>query len=34
MRTVSQYLTGEDAMLESERIEDRVFDIENDLWEY
>lgn len=33
-RTISQYLTGEDALLESERIEDRVFDIENDMWEY
>ena len=33
-RTISQYLTGEDALLESERIEDRVFDLENDMWEY
>ena len=33
-RTISQYLTGEDALLESDRIEDKVFDIENDMWEY
>lgn len=33
-RSISQYLTGEDALLESERIEDKVFDIENDMWEY
>ena len=33
-RTISQYLTGEDALLESERIEDRVFNLENDMWEY
>ncbi len=34
MRTISQYLTGEDALLESDRIEDKVFDIESDMWEY
>ena len=34
LRTVSQYLTGEDALLESDRIEEKVFDIESDMWEY
>lgn len=33
-RTISQYLTGEDALLESDRIEDKVFDLESDMWEY
>ena len=33
-RSISQYLTGEDALLESDRIEDKVFDIESDMWEY
>ena len=33
-REITQYLTGEDAILESERIEDKIFDIENDMWEY
>ncbi len=33
-REISQYLTGEDAILESEKIEDKIFDIENDMWEY
>jgi gliding motility associated protien GldN len=33
-RYISDYLTGEDAILESQRIEDRIFDIESDMWEY
>lgn len=33
-RQITDYLTGEDAILESERIEDKIFDIENDMWEY
>ena len=33
-RSISKYLTGEDALLESDRIEDKIFDIENDMWEY
>ena len=34
LRTINQYLTGEDALLESERIEDKIFNIESDMWEY
>lgn len=33
-RAISQYLTGRDAMLESERIEQAIFNYEQDLWEY
>ncbi|MGD9930837.1 MAG: gliding motility protein GldN [Mangrovibacterium sp.] len=33
-RAISQYLTGRDAMLESERIEQDIFNYEQDLWEY
>jgi gliding motility associated protien GldN len=33
-RAISKYLTGEDALLEAERIEAKVFDLENDMWEY
>lgn len=33
-RTIASYLTGTDAILESQRIEDMVFDIESDMWEY
>lgn len=33
-REITQYLTGEDAILESQLIEDKIFDIENDMWEY
>jgi gliding motility associated protien GldN len=33
-REITQYLTGEDAILESQMIEDKIFDIENDMWEY
>ena len=33
-RTITDYLTGEDAMLESQLVEERIFDIESDMWEY
>lgn len=33
-RTISQYLSGKDAMLESKRLEDKIFNLEQDLWEY
>ena len=33
-RSISNYLTGEDALLESCNIEQKVLDIENDMWEY
>jgi len=33
-REITQYLTGEDAIVESQMIEDKIFDIENDMWEY
>ena len=33
-RAVHVYLTGEDAQLESQSIEERIFDIESDMWEY
>ena len=33
-RTISSYLTGTDAILESQRIEDELFNIESDMWEY
>ncbi len=33
-REITDYLTGEDAILESQSIEDKIFDIENDMWEY
>ncbi len=33
-RAISQYLTGRDAMLESKRIEQEIFDYEQNLWEY
>lgn len=33
-RAISQYLTGRDAMFESERIENEIFNYEQDLWEY
>ena len=32
--SISQYLTGEDAILEAAEIEEKVFDIENEMWEY
>ena len=33
-RDISAYLTGKDAMLESKRIENDIFDYEQNLWEY
>lgn len=33
-RTIDSYLTGTDAIIESLRIEDQVFEIESDMWEY
>lgn len=33
-RSISDYLTGEDAIFESQKIEDKIFDIESDMWEY
>lgn len=33
-RRIDQYLTGEDAILESEAIEAKVFEIGDDMWEY
>jgi gliding motility associated protien GldN len=33
-RAISQYLVGEDAIIESQKIEDKIFDIESDMWEY
>jgi len=33
-RDISQYLSGKNAMLESKRIENSIFDYEQNLWEY
>lgn len=33
-RDISAYLSGKEAMLESKRIEDKIFNFEQDLWEY
>ncbi|MFZ5429809.1 MAG: gliding motility protein GldN [Bacteroidota bacterium] len=33
-RLISQYLQGKNAMLESKRIEEKIFNFEQDLWEY
>ncbi|WP_347839455.1 gliding motility protein GldN [uncultured Draconibacterium sp.] len=33
-RDISAYLIGKEAMLESKRIEDKIFNYEQDLWEY
>lgn len=33
-RAINQYLSGKEAMLESKRIEDKIFNFEQDLWEY
>ncbi len=33
-RDISNYLSGKDAMLESKRIENSIFDYEQNLWEY
>ena len=34
LREVSRYLTGIDAILEAEAIEEKVFEIGDDMWEY
>ena len=33
-RQISDYMIGLDAILESERIHEEIFNIEHDLWEY
>jgi gliding motility associated protien GldN len=33
-RLISAYLNGKEAMLESKRIEEKIFNFEQDLWEY
>ena len=33
-RAISDYLTGVDAIFESQMIEEKIFDIESDMWEY
>jgi len=33
-RAISQYLAGKEAMYESQRVEDEIFNFEQDLWEY
>ncbi len=33
-RSIATYLTGTDAILESQYIENKIFDIESDMWEY
>jgi len=33
-RVISDYLSGKDAMLESKRLENKIFNFEQDLWEY
>lgn len=33
-RDISSYLSGKDAMLESKRVENKIFNFEQDLWEY
>lgn len=33
-RGIADYLTGMDAIVESQGIEDKIFDIESDMWEY
>lgn len=33
-RSISKYLTGEDALIEAATIEERVFNIGSDMWEY
>ncbi|MEI8115504.1 MAG: gliding motility protein GldN [Bacteroidia bacterium] len=33
-RAISQYMSGKDAMLESKKIENSIFDYEQNLWEY
>lgn len=33
-RAINHYLTGEDALDQSDLIEDKLYDIENDIWDY
>ena len=33
-RLISEYMTGLDAILESEKIKNKIFELEHDLWEY
>ena len=33
-RSVTDYMIGLDALLESERIKEEIFNIEHDMWEY
>ena len=33
-RSISDYAADLDAVIESQRIEDKIFDIESDMWEY
>jgi hypothetical protein len=33
-RAIHDYLTGEDAILESQRIEEEIMNISLDMWEY
>lgn len=33
-RKISDYLTGQDAVLESQNIENKIYNIESDMWEY
>ena len=33
-REVTEYMIGLDALLESDRIKDEIFNIEHDMWEY
>lgn len=33
-RSISSYMTGIDALVESQRIEEEIFNIESDMWEY
>lgn len=33
-RAITEYLTGVDAIYESQMIEEKIFDIESDMWEY
>ena len=33
-RNINAYLSGKEAMLESKKIENKIFNFEQDLWEY
>ena len=33
-RAITQYISGREAMLESQRLEQKIFNFEQDLWEY